>query len=107
MNRLFWYNIEHTVSTEVIAEDGTKKMEGVKKKFKQCFNLDMVVRGEWVRDDAFAVFLNDGHEQADDVEKPIIKNGKKVGTESKRERSWFISQIILTGEDIDKFMEVS
>lgn len=67
-----------------------------------CINLDCVVRGV-MSGKTLVLLLNDGHEQAEDVTKPVYKNGKPVGTESKRERAWYHSQAILEGEDIIRF----
>lgn len=68
-----------------------------------CMNLDCVVRGV-MNGKSLVVLLNDGHEQAEDVTKPVFKNGKPVGTESKRERAWYHSQAILEGEDVVRFV---
>jgi len=75
--------------------------------FWDCFNLDCVVRCLWRDGNTFVVLLNDGHEQAQDVQKPIVKDGKVKGMETKRERDWFYSQIELTLEDAIRFMDVT
>ena len=68
-----------------------------------CFNVNKVIRGHWTSPDSFTVMLDDGHEQADDIEKPKL-NAKKqvVGVEMKRERAWCMSQIVLDKEDAER-----
>ena len=68
-----------------------------------CFNVNKVIRGHWTSENEFTVMLDDGHEQADDIEKPKF-NAKRqvVGVEIKRERGWYMSQIVLDRHDADR-----
>lgn len=98
MGKLFYYKRE--VKKKV-------KDEEVVDTYWDCFNVDCVVRGLWRDNKTFLVLLNDGHEQAEDRQKPIVKNGKVTGMETKRERDWFYSQIELNPTDAERFMEVT
>ena len=91
MRSLFWYR----------RQVKTKDEEGkdIHVLVWDCMNIKCIIRGHWVNEKTFSVLLNDGHEQADDVEKAVVKNGKTVGTETKRERAWFVSQIEICYED--------
>jgi hypothetical protein len=110
MSNIFWYQrpIKKRVPG-VPGEDGTTPPDTeVIEIFWDCFNIDKVIRGHWSSPDQFVVMLDDGHEQADDVEKPKL-NAKRqiVGVDIKRERAWFVSQIPLIKEDVERFRLVS
>lgn len=108
MSNLFYYRREITkkVKVENPAEGEPTKKE-VTETYWDCFNINKVVRGHWTKEDEFTVYLDDGHEQAEDVQKPVFKNGKPDGIEIKRERSWYISQIPMCREDALRFRAVS
>lgn len=98
MKDLFYY--QTLVKRKVKNEDGVEiEVEDV---YWDFFHLSEVVRGRWVSPEKFIVILKDGHEQADDIQKPIFKNGKISGVETKRERAWFVSQIELIKEDVER-----
>lgn len=113
MKNLFWYRkeVKRKVKTEK-PEDADDTWTSVEQEivdiYWDCFNLANVVRGQWQTPDLFLVLLDDGHEQADDVEKPKL-NAKRqiVGIDVKRERAWFVSQIALVKEDVERFRKVS
>jgi hypothetical protein len=62
-------------------------------------NVEMVIRS-YETDGGLIVLLDDGHEDSTYVEVP--KNGGK-GVEIKKERRFLQSEIVLQGEDINKF----
>jgi|ERR1044072_1665075 hypothetical protein len=101
---LFYYKreVKETVPVENPAE-GEPKYTVVTNYVEDCFNVNKVIRGHWVSKDTFTVMLDDGHEQADEVEKPKL-NAKRqvVGVEVKRERGWYMSQINLDKEDAER-----
>lgn len=101
---LFYYKreVKDSVPVENPVE-GEPKYKIVTSYVEDCFNVNKVIRGHWVSKDTFTVMLDDGHEQADDVEKPKL-NAKKqvVGVEVKRERAWYMSQINLDREDAER-----
>lgn len=109
MGNLFWYQKE--VKRKVKVEDpqeGEPAEKEVVDIYWDCFNLNSVVRGQWQTPDLFLVLLDDGHEQADDVEKPKLNAKRQItGIEIKRERAWFVSQITLVKEDVERFRKVS
>jgi hypothetical protein len=103
---LFWYKRKITTKKEVEEE-----VEGELKKVSKdittiywdFFNIDCVVRGLWKDDKTFSVLLNDGHEQAEDRQKPVFNaKGGIRSYETKRERDWFYSQIDLDKEDAQR-----
>lgn len=98
MGKLFYYKRE--VKRKV-------KDEEVIDIYWDCFNVDCVVRGLWRDKNTFLVLLNDGHEQAEDRQKPLFKNGKPAGYEIKRERDWFYSQVELDPVQAARFMEAT
>lgn len=96
---LFWY--KRKVKGKVKEKDAEGKEVEVEKTtiFWDTLNTDFIIRGLWHNEKVFMVLLNDGHEQAEDRQKPLFKNGKPAGYEVKRERGWFYSQIELDVED--------
>lgn len=108
MKDLFFYKREVTVkekNPEYNPEAQDPKVPEFIDKLQvveDCFNLNCVIRGHWKNLETFTVMLNDGHEQADDVQKPTFKNGKFNGMEIKRERAWYMSQIDLSREDFER-----
>lgn len=93
---------------ENAAEDWVSQENEVVEIYWDCFNVNKVVRGHWTREDEFTVFMDDGHEQADDVQKPKFNpKGQVVGVETKRERAWYMSQIVLKKEDAERFRKAS
>lgn len=106
MAQLFWYQRETKdrvkVENPVEGEPTTKE---VTTKVWDFFNVDKVIRGHWTGKDEFTVLLDDGHEQAEDAQKPVWKNGKVTGVEVKRERAWYVSQIPLGKEDAERFRQ--
>lgn len=108
MSNLFFYKREVKKKVPVEnPEEGQPKFTEVVEVVEDCFNVDKVVRGHWTSENEFTVMLDDGHEQADDVQKPVFKNGKISGVENKRERAWFMSQIGLNREDAERFKSVT
>lgn len=70
------------------------------------FNTDHVVQSYEVQPGVMVVLMDDGHEEAEDVEKVVaVKNGQPK-TEIKRERIWKVSQVILEGEDADRWWDL-
>lgn len=106
MIKLFWYKRKVTRQKEV-EKDGKKEIVNEVINVWDCINVDTIVRGFWKSEEVFSLMLNDGHEQSEDRQRPIYKNGKAVGTETKRERDWFYSQIDLDIEDTEKLMAFS
>lgn len=109
MSNLFWYQreVKRKLKDEkpVDASEDWKPTETeVTETYWDCFNVNKVIRGHWTSPEEFTVMLDDGHEQADDVQKPIWKNGKISGVETKRERAWYMSQIPLKKEDAERLM---
>jgi hypothetical protein len=108
MSKIFWY--QRPVTRKVKVEDA---IEGPSEKevtdiYWDCFNIDKVIRGHWAAPDQFIVLLDDGHEQADDVQKPKFNaKGQITGVEMKRERAWYVSQVPLVKEDVERFREVT
>lgn len=109
MSKLFFYQREVKRKVKGIPdEEGrTPPDTEVVETYWDCFNIDKVVRGHWTSADEFTIMLDDGHEQADDVQKPIFKGGKMTGVETKRERAWYMSQIPLNKEDAERFRNVA
>jgi hypothetical protein len=105
MANLFFYrrNYKRKEKVENPAEGEPTEKE-VTETYWDCFNVDKVVRGHWTNVDEFTVYLDDGHEQADDVQKPKLNaKGQVVGIELKRERAWYMSQVPLNKEDAERF----
>lgn len=71
------------------------------KKLFGCFNIHYVIRAAEIEPGQVLVVLDDGHEEAQ--EKQVMEKGKPV---IKRERTWVLSQILLVGEDIERFKRV-
>jgi hypothetical protein len=109
MRDLFFYQREVKVPIETgeVDEKGNPVKATEIQIVWDFFNLNCLIRGHWTSKDIFTVMLNDGHEQADDVQKPIFKNGKVTGVETKRERAWFMSQIELNKEDAERLRSVT
>lgn len=71
--------------------------------FIDSFNLNCVVRSYEAEKGKLFVLLNDGHEESREV--PDYSNqGKQKGV--KRERQWIVSQILLEGNDVERFRVV-
>jgi hypothetical protein len=97
---LFWYR------RQVKTKDEEKR--DILVQVWDCLNVNKIVRGHWQNETTFVVMLDDGHEQADDVEKAVIKHGKPTGEKKiERQRSWFISQIELCYEDAERLARVT
>lgn len=105
MTDLFWYRREITTKEKVEnpTEGGPTERE-VTETYWDCFNISKVVRGHWTKKDEFTVYLDDGHEQADDVQKPKFNaKGQITGVEVKRERAWYMSQVPMCKQDALRF----
>jgi len=80
------YEIEKTIAYDVI-------------------NLDLVVRSYQMAEDQVLVLLNDGHEVTE--KQRALKNAKRPPTIDNiievKERVYVQSEILLTGEDIERF----
>lgn len=102
--RLFYYRREVKRKEKIEAtEDQLAGERDIIDEYWDCFNPDCVIRAFWKDKDTFVILLNDGHEQAEDRQKPLFKNGKPAGYEVKRERDWFYSQIVLSVTDAERF----
>lgn len=99
---LFWYKRKELSKKSEKDSEGKDVVKEIVTIFWDCLNTDCIVRGLWKNDKVFAVLMNDGHEQAEDRQKPVFKNGKPAGYEVKRERDWFYSQIELDAEDTER-----
>lgn len=75
--------------------------EAFGKKLLGSFNVHYVVRAAEVEPGQMIVMLDDGHEESQ--EKEVMEKGKPV---VKRERNYVLSQIMLVGEDIERFKKV-
>lgn len=96
---LFWYR------RQVKTKDEEKKEVLVQ--VWDCLNIKKIVRGHWANETTFVVMMDDGHEQADDVQKQVTKHGKPTGeVKIERQRSWFISQIELCYDDAERLARV-
>ena len=108
MNRLFYYKTVRTEKIKEKDENGKEVEKEVSHELFDCFHVDCVVRGFWSSPTTFSLLLNDGHEQATDKELPIYNNKRQqIGSETKRERDWFYSQVNLTKEDAERFKTVT
>ena len=111
MTNIFWYRKEIKTKEKVenwTPESGTLPEKEVVVVYWDCFNIDKVVRGHWTKEDEFTVFMDDGHEQADDVQKPKYNaKGVITGVEVKRERAWYMSQIAMSKEDGERFRKLT
>jgi len=109
MKGLFWYNVRKQRNVKATDEEGKAITKVVEEDYPECFSLSSVIRAVWMDEKTLAVLLNDGHEQAEEVQRPVVdkKTGKIVGQELKRERNWVYSQINLTGDDIKRFREIT
>ena len=107
---MFFFSKEIEITKEVETEDGKKEKIKETKVVKDGFNLNKVLRVyNDPMDGRFIVVLDDGHEQAQEMQYPKL-NAKGMptgGVEMKRVRDWYISQIELEGEDIERFISVS
>lgn len=107
---LFYYKREtkREVLLEEKNEDGTPKKDVITEVLWDCINTDKIVRGVWTTPIQFMLMLDDGHEQAEDLEKPKY-NAKRqvVGVEVKRERAWYVTQVTLDKEDAERLREIS
>lgn len=109
MSNIFWYQRVITrkekVENPVKGEAPEKEVIEI---YWDCFNIDKVIRGHWSSPEQFVVMLDDGHEQADDVQKPKFNaKGQVTGVEMRRERAWFVSQVPLVKEDVERFRKVT
>ena len=109
MGNIFWYRREITRKVKEEKPEGADDKwlpleKEVTETYWDCFNVNKVVRGHWTKEDEFTVYLDDGHEQADDVQKPKF-NAKMqvVGVETKRERAWYMSQVPMCKQDALRF----
>jgi hypothetical protein len=75
--------------------------EGEEKFFLDSFNVDCVTRTMATGDGKQLVVLNDGHEETTSVPK---KTKNKV--EITKERGYYISQIYLEKEDVERFIKL-
>lgn len=69
-------------------------------KLTDSFDIDRVIRSMSMSEDTMLVLLDDGYESAENVE--FVKNNK---VDTKRERIWKQSQIIISGEDCKRFID--
>jgi len=99
---LFWYKRKVVTKGKGVNEEGKEVEKDITTVYWDCLNTECIVRGLWRDKNIFSVLMNDGHEQAEDRQKPIFKNGKPTGYEVKRERDWFYSQIDLDIEDAQR-----
>jgi len=112
MSNLFFYQREVKRKVKVPIENLDDKPgadfveQEVVETYWDCFNIDKVVRGHWTNPDEFTILLDDGHEQADFVEKPIFAGGKLKRIDRVKERAWFASQIPLKREDAERLMSI-
>lgn len=73
------------------------------KVYVDSFNVNSVVRSFQADDNQLYVLLDDGHEESREV--PEYSNtGREKGI--KRERQWIVSQILLEGNDIQRFRKL-
>jgi hypothetical protein len=98
---MFFYQQKRKIKEEENAENATEHI------VEDCFNTDCVLRGQWHSPDEFLVYLNDGHEQAENKQMPKFKNGQVVGVEMTRVREWYCSIITLNKEDAQRFKELT
>lgn len=86
-----------------------KDEEGKETEFDvwDCFNVYHVLRAWWENQNTFSVMLADGHEEARDIEKPIVKDGKLQKHLSTRERAWYVTKIDLVPEDALRFRKLT
>ena len=72
---------------------------------RDVMNLDFFIRAYRKTDDHLIILLNDGHEATEKV--PVLINPKKGPVEGnikeEKNRVWLQSEIILTGDDIERF----
>jgi hypothetical protein len=71
------------------------------KTFIDSFNINRVLRTIQVADNEIAVILDDGHEES-----RIVNIDRKKNVPIK-ERGYYFSQIMLKGEDVERFRELS
>lgn len=71
---------------------------------EESFNINFVLRSGYIEGN-YIVLLNDVHERAEEVPDIDFKTQKVKGM--KRQRSTFQSQIVLTGDDIQRFKEAT
>lgn len=71
---------------------------------EESFNINFVLRSGHIEGN-YVVLLNDIHERSEEVPEMDFRTKMIKGT--KRQRSTFQSQIILTGDDINRFKEAT
>lgn len=102
MRNQFWYVKE--ILTNPNRKEGE---EAVYVKLYDSFNINYVLR-TFHGPKGFVVMLTDGHEAADDVRVPKMnKKGEVDGIEIKRQRDWYVSEIPLLKEDMERFKRIS
>jgi|ERR1044072_4859646 hypothetical protein len=94
-------------------ETDPKKPEAVEfemetKTFEDFFDLERVIRGLTVEENKIVILLDDGHEVTEQI--PKLKDPRKQPTPSnivyEKQRNWVQSEIILTGDDVERFRKV-
>lgn len=90
----FFYDREVVVGK---SEDGTTDLKETR---RDSFNPDCVIRSYEFDKGKIAIFLNDGHEEAEEV--PVMSNSGKV-INTKRERNWVVSRILLNEQDTKRY----
>ena len=74
------------------------------REFKDCFNLDKFILGAMRDDGKMLIFLDDYHNIIDKV--PVLNKQGKI-TAYKNEQVTVQSQIVLEGEDIERFIKLT
>ena len=80
--------------------------QGEDKIFVDSFNTDMVVTTTEIEDGKRAVSLNDGHVESRYDKYPVIKAGKVVGSELRKEAAYYMSQRVLQKEDNIRYLKL-
>lgn len=78
----------------------------VEKVFMDSFNTDMVVTTTEIEDGKRVVTLNDGHTESRYGKYPVVKAGKMVGEELRKEAAHYQSQIVLEADDSEKYVNM-
>lgn len=100
---------ENGSAIPILDEKGlpTNQVETEEKVFQDTMNLDMVIRSYRASEEKLIVLLKDGHETTEKT--PVLINPKKPPVESnireEKVRMWVQSEILLYGEDINRFFE--
>lgn len=76
----------------------------VEKTAKDSFNIDSVMFTTEQEDGTRVVILNNGHAESRYDNYPVVKNGKVIGQEFRKESAWYESQITLNKEDNNRFV---